>query len=84
MRMGATTMTDGQETLISLPEVLAVIEQRRGKAIAASTWRSYVARGQAPKPVKYQGREPMYSPSEIDEWIDRRPGSGRWASTRSL
>lgn len=75
--------TEASETLISLQDVLDLIVERRGKRIAASTWRSYVAREQAPKPVKYQGREPLYSAEEITEWIDERPGSGRWAASRS-
>lgn len=76
-------MPDTPEALISIQEVLDLIEERRGKRIAESTWRSYVAREQAPKPVKYQGREPMYSPDEIGEWIDQRPGRGRWSATRT-
>lgn len=76
-------MPDTPETLISIQEVLDLIEERRGKRIAKSTWRSYVAREQAPKPVKYQGREPMYSEDEIREWIDQRPGRGRWSATRT-
>ncbi|MDV7991605.1 transcriptional regulator [Rhodococcus sp. IEGM 1374] len=76
-------ITETPEALISLQDVLDLIAERRGKRIAASTWRSYVAREQAPKPVKYQGREPLYSPTEIIDWIDERPGPGRWASSRT-
>ncbi|WP_331712371.1 helix-turn-helix transcriptional regulator [Rhodococcus sp. EPR-157] len=61
---------------LSLPDVLALIESTTGKTIAASTWRAYVARGQAPKPTRRVGREPLYSTEEIEQWIAGRPGRG--------
>ncbi|MDJ0363132.1 transcriptional regulator [Rhodococcus sp. H29-C3] len=64
------------EEELTLPQVLTRIEERMGKKIAASTWRSYVARDQAPKPVRRVGREPMFAGADIEEWIKERPGRG--------
>ena len=61
---------------LSLSEVLTLIETKTGKPLARSTWRSYVARGQAPAPVRYLGREPLYSTHTITQWIEQRPGRG--------
>ncbi|WP_242640394.1 helix-turn-helix transcriptional regulator [Rhodococcoides fascians] len=61
---------------LSLAEVLTLIEHRTGKAITSSTWRSYVARGQAPKPIRRISNAPLYSRDDIDQWITDRPGSG--------
>lgn len=61
---------------LSLSEVLALVEEKSGKPLARSTWRSYVARGQAPAPVRYIGREPLYSTEAIAQWIEQRPGRG--------
>lgn len=68
---------------LSLPEVLALIERKLPKPIKASTWRSYVARDQAPKPVRYQGREPLYAAEEIENWIAERPGRGARTDLRN-
>jgi predicted DNA-binding transcriptional regulator AlpA len=61
---------------LTLSEVLTLIEASTGKAIASSTWRSYVARGQAPKPARHLSRTPLYSREDIEAWIAGRPGSG--------
>ncbi|WP_257886316.1 helix-turn-helix transcriptional regulator [Rhodococcoides fascians] len=61
---------------LSLAEVLTLIERRTGKAITSSTWRSYVARGQAPKPIRRISNAPLYSQKAIEQWIADRPGSG--------
>ena len=49
--------------------------------IAASTWRAYVARGQAPKPAGYSpttGRR-VWDRDEVQAWQRARPGRGNWA-----
>lgn len=61
---------------LTLADVLALIEDRTGKAITSSTWRSYVARGQAPKPKRRISNAPLYSREDIEQWIADRPGSG--------
>ena len=68
---------------LTLSEVLTLIETVTGKAIAASTWRSYVARGQAPKPARHLSRTPLYSRKDIETWIATRPGSGARTDLRS-
>ena len=45
--------------------------------ITQQTWRSYVARGLAPKPDGwYDQRSPWWWESTIDGWTARRPGRG--------
>ncbi|WP_224274109.1 AlpA family transcriptional regulator [Streptomyces sp. LS1784] len=39
-----------------------------GRPIAPGTWSSYVARGQAPAPVRRVGRTPLWNPAEIKAW----------------
>lgn len=42
--------------------------------VKPATWRSYVSRGQAPKPVRRIGATPVWDPTEVMEWP--RPGQG--------
>lgn len=43
--------------------------------IQPGTWRSYVARGQAPKPTRHlDQRTPLWSAAEVRAW--QRPGRG--------
>ena len=42
--------------------------------IKASTWRSYVARDQAPQPIRRIGATPVWDAAQIRAW--RRPGQG--------
>ena len=57
----------------TIGQVLATLA-RRGITIKASTWRSYVARGQAPQPAYRVERTPMWDPNDILYW--ERPGPG--------
>ena len=41
----------------------------KGRTIAPSTWSSYTARKQAPKPDRYVGRTPLWDPETIDAWL---------------
>lgn len=66
------------DALLTLDAVLTRIEERTGSKITASTWRSYVARDQAPGPVRRIARQPLFNPADIDSWIDNRPGRGNW------
>ncbi|MEO3856267.1 hypothetical protein [Acrocarpospora sp. B8E8] len=43
----------------------------RGRKVGPSTWSSYTARGQAPKP-RYVGRTPLWDPEALEEWLTRR------------
>lgn len=45
--------------------------QLRGRTITAATWRSYVGRDQAPKPVRHVGRTPLWDLADIDTWLAR-------------
>jgi hypothetical protein len=49
--------------------------------VAVSTWRAYVARGEAPEPeperVIAGGHAlPQWQRKRLDEWLARRPGKG--------
>lgn len=61
---------------LTTAEVLALIEDKTGRAIAVKTWSSYVARRQAPAPARRIQRTPLYSRDDIEQWITDRPGSG--------
>ncbi|OAK54003.1 helix-turn-helix transcriptional regulator [Rhodococcoides kyotonense] len=61
---------------LTTADVLALIEDKTGKAISAKTWSSYVTRGQAPKPARHLSRTPLFSREDIEQWIANRPGSG--------
>jgi len=41
--------------------------------ISANTWRSYVAREQAPQPDRMFGRSPAWRPRKIQAWDVSRP-----------
>lgn len=46
--------------------------------IKPSTWRAYVARGQAPKPIGFHpdtGRR-VWDEAQVTAWADQRPGQG--------
>lgn len=52
---------------MTLGQVLAYLKAQ-GREIAPGTWRSYVARGQAPRPVEYVSRTPLWDAAAIEEW----------------
>lgn len=45
--------------------------RENGRPIAVSTWSSYVARGQAPKPAQHVGRTPLWDQADIDAFLSR-------------
>lgn len=56
---------------LSTREVLALIRRVSGRTLTASTWRSYVSRGQAPAADSHIGREPLWYEPTIREWMAR-------------
>lgn len=44
--------------------------------VPRQTFSGYVARGQAPKPIRHVGRTPLWDEDEIKAWKEGRPGSG--------
>lgn len=62
--------------LLTTQEVVDLIEAETGSAIAPATFRSYVARGQAPRPAERRANTPFYRRKEILEWAHNRPGTG--------
>jgi predicted DNA-binding transcriptional regulator AlpA len=49
--------------------------------VSPSTWRAYVARGQAPRPDGTEASKghalPVWRRATLDEWQAARPGQGR-------
>lgn len=52
------------ETGMTAEQVLTYL-RGQGRPISPSTWRSYVARGQAPAPARRVGRTPLWDPADI-------------------
>ena len=44
--------------------------------VAADSWRSYVSRGQAPRPDGHFGRTPYWLRGTVDGWAAHRLGQG--------
>lgn len=42
-------------------------------SVTPDTFSAYVARGQAPQPIRYANRTPIWSTKEILDWIATRP-----------
>lgn len=51
---------------MTLAMVLTYLRER-GRPVADSTWRSYVARDQAPRPVNRVERTPLWDQADIDD-----------------
>lgn len=54
-------------------ELLTVREAAALAGVSESTWRAYVARGQAPRPDVRLGATPGWQRSTIESWIAARP-----------
>jgi predicted DNA-binding transcriptional regulator AlpA len=52
--------------------LLTVADVATRAGIASSTWRAYVSRGQAPRPVTRVGREPLWDAEMVEEWLAGR------------
>lgn len=60
-----------EDTGMTRAEVLAYLA-RHGRRIEPGTWSSYVARGQAPAPVRRVGRTPLWALEDISQWLAER------------
>ncbi|MYV31989.1 transcriptional regulator [Rhodococcus sp. DSM 6344] len=60
--------------LLTTDQVLDLIESETGTRMAESTFRSYVARGRAPKPDDHIGRTPLWKRAAIMKWLAERQG----------
>jgi hypothetical protein len=65
-------------------ETLTAVEAATLAGVAASTWRAYVARGQAPAPVGYSPRSGrrVWDAQVVRTWLAARPGRGNWHPQR--
>jgi hypothetical protein len=61
----------GPDDLLTVRGVTQHLAEHHDRHIAPGTWRSYVARNQAPKPVRKVGRESLWNPADIDTWATR-------------
>lgn len=70
--------TPGQRHAVKSGGVMNLDEICTRHNIKASTWRAYVARGQAPKPTGFDpdtGRR-VWDDDQITAWAESRPGQG--------
>lgn len=65
------------DDLLTARGVVDRLADRYNRHIGPGTWRSYAHRGQAPAPVRRVGREPLWSPADVDAWAGRRVGDGQ-------
>jgi hypothetical protein len=68
--------------LLTTRQVLDLVEEHTGRAVAPGTFRAYVARGQAPAAAERIGREPLWRRREILTWLSNRPGTAGRPSSR--
>lgn len=62
------------------------IESAEAAALAGvkvKTFTGYVARGQAPAPVRHVGRTPLWDATKIEQWAAARPGKGARTTDRA-
>lgn len=60
-----------EDTRLTVRGVLDRLATLHGRHIGPTTWRSYVARDQAPKPVGKVGRESLWDPEDVDAWATK-------------
>lgn len=51
--------------------------------VRPDTWSGYVSRGQAPQPVRFVGRTPVWDAAEVNTWAAHRPGRGSRSTPRA-
>jgi len=56
------------DDLLTARGVVEYLARHHGRHIGPGTWRSYAARGQAPKAATRVGREGLWSPADVDAW----------------
>lgn len=57
-----------EKPLLTISDVLARCVNS-GRPLASSTFRTYVAKGKAPRPAGKQGNQPLWRESEIKTWL---------------
>lgn len=60
-----------EDTRLTVSGVVERLARLHNRHIGPGTWRSYVARDQAPKPVAKVGRESLWDPTDVDAWAAR-------------
>ncbi|MBE1608994.1 hypothetical protein [Actinopolymorpha pittospori] len=61
------TQAASEEKLLTRDQTVELLAHH-GRQITTATWSGYVARNEAPQPVEYVGRTPMWSRDEITLW----------------
>ncbi|WP_181785124.1 hypothetical protein [Streptomyces phytophilus] len=64
-----SSAASGEDRHLTRDQVLNYMRER-GRAISASTWSSYTARGQAPRPDRHISRTPLWAVETIDAYLD--------------
>jgi hypothetical protein len=64
----ASVRAGAADDLLTVRGVVDRLETYHDRNIQPGTWRSYVARDQAPAPVQRVGREGLWSPADVDRW----------------
>lgn len=62
---------------MDIGDVVTATEAAALAGIEQATFTSYVNRGQAPAEVGRVGARRVWSRTEVEEWIENRPGQGR-------
>jgi len=61
---------------MTAPRMLSTAEAAEMAGVTAATFRTYVARGDGPKPDGHLGRTPWWKASTVRAWLKSRPGQG--------
>lgn len=65
------------------PEQVLLNEAAEIAGVKPKTWSGYVARKQAPGPVRRVGRTPLWDEQEVRAWAAARPGQGSRSTQRA-
>lgn len=62
--------------MMDIDQYMTTQEAAAAASVQPSTWRSYVARGQAPAPATHVGSTPLWDTAQVRAWVAARPGQG--------
>lgn len=71
----ASAQAGAADDRLTVRGVIDRLASKHDRHIQPGTWRSYVARDQAPKPVDTVGRESLWSPADVDIWAAAQKAS---------
>jgi hypothetical protein len=71
-----STAAGAADDRLTVAGVIERLAKQFDRHIGGSTWRGYVARGQAPAAVAKVGRESLWDPADVDAWA-----RGNWKTS---